>query len=158
MIKPFLAGVALACTMAGPVHEASAQSPDTPMGAIEQLFAGMRSADPDMVRAVLAADARFAVINSRQGPATIQARTMDGWVSGIGESGGSWDEQIYQVEVNVDGDMASAWTPYTFYLDGEISHCGINSIELLQDADGWKITQLSDTRRQDDCPDPHGGA
>ena len=45
----------------------------------------------------------------------------------------------------------------TFYLDGAVRHCGINSIELLKSAEGWKITQLSDTRRRENCPDPHGG-
>ncbi len=44
----------------------------------------------------------------------------------------------------------------TFYRDGEISHCGINSIELLRDADGWKVTQISDTRKREGCPDPLG--
>ena len=52
--------------------------------------------------------------------------------------------------------MASVWAPYTFYLNGAISHCGINSIELLHDEDGWKVTQISDTRRREDCPDPLG--
>jgi hypothetical protein len=61
------------------------------------------------------------------------------------------------MEVHVDGSMASAWAPYTFYLSGEISHCGINSIELLKDAEGWKVTQISDTRRTENCPDPRGG-
>ena len=60
------------------------------------------------------------------------------------------------LDINVDGDMASAWVPYTFYFDGAVRHCGINSIELLRDADGWKVTQLSDTRRTENCPDPLG--
>ena len=85
-----------------------------------------------------------------------RVQSVEGWVGAIGTSGGSWDEQIYDLDVKVDGTMASIWAPYTFYLNGEISHCGINSIELLFDAEGWKITQISDTRRSDDCPDPHG--
>ena len=76
---------------------------------------------------------------------------------GIATSEGKWDEQIYDVEVMVDGNMAVAWVPYTFYLDGSISHCGINSVMLLHDGSGWKVTQLSDTRRRENCPDPHGG-
>jgi len=124
--------------------------------AVEQLFEGMRTADPDLVRTVLAADARFALLDEREGPRTVRAQSVDGWVGAIGTSGGSWDEQIYDLDVRVDGMMASIWAPYTFYVDGQISHCGINSIELLYDATGWKITQISDTRRRDDCPDPHG--
>ncbi|MDA0327831.1 MAG: hypothetical protein O2958_02280 [Gemmatimonadetes bacterium] len=52
--------------------------------------------------------------------------------------------------------MASIWAPYTFYLNGAVRHCGINSIELLRDREGWKVTQLSDTRRTENCPDPLG--
>jgi len=59
--------------------------------------------------------------------------------------------------VRVDDTVASVWAPYTFYVNGRLSHCGVNSIELLRGAEGWKITQISDTRRTDGCPDPLGG-
>ncbi len=123
---------------------------------VDQIFVGMRTANSQMVQDVFAAEARFAIIDSRNGPVTIRGQAVDGWINAIGGSGGSWDDRIYDVEVQVDGDMASVWAPYTFYRDGEISHCGINSIELLHDADGWKVTQLSDTRHQGACPDPLG--
>jgi len=78
------------------------------------------------------------------------------WVGAIGESGGRWDEQVYDVDIQIDDNVSSAWVPYTFYLEGLISHCGVNSIELLLNGDNWEITQLSDTRRSEDCPDPLG--
>ena len=125
--------------------------------AIMQVFEGMHTANPDMVRAVFAPNARFAVISTGNDRAVIASQSVDGWIEGIGRSAGRWDEQVYDLDIDVDGDMASAWVPYTFYLDGAVRHCGINSIELLRDADGWKVTQLSDTRRTENCPDPHGG-
>lgn len=126
------------------------------LAAVEQVFEGMRRADPAMVRAVFAPDARFAMVDTRQSPPEVGVQSVQGWLDAIGESDGSWDERIYDVRVLVDGDMASVWAPYTFYLNGAISHCGINSIELLHDGRGWKITQISDTRRSEDCPDPLG--
>ena len=127
------------------------------LAAVEQMFEGMRTANPDMVRAVFAEDARFVGVRGRDGPATISASSPDGWITGIGNSDGKWNEQIYDVRVLVDGNMASVWAPFTFYFEGSISHCGVNSIELLRDAEGWKVTQLSDTRSEEDCPDPLGG-
>jgi SnoaL-like domain len=124
---------------------------------VDQIFQGMRTANADMVRAVFSSEARFAIRETRDGPAAIRSRSVEGWLKAIGTSQGKWDEQVYDVQVAVDGDMASAWAPYTFYLDGQISHCGINSIELIRDAEGWKVTQLSDTRRTEGCPDPLGG-
>ncbi|MDH3272863.1 MAG: nuclear transport factor 2 family protein [Gemmatimonadota bacterium] len=126
------------------------------LAAVEQMFEGMRTADSDMVRAVFASDARFAMVDSGQGPAAVRFQSVDGWIEAIGRSEGSWNEQIYDVEVLADGNMAVVWAPYTFYLDGRISHCGINSIAMLHDGAGWKVTQISDTRAAENCPDPLG--
>jgi hypothetical protein len=149
-----LAALAVAATTWSP--PAAAQDSAGPLAAVDQLFEGMRTADADKVRSVLAPDARFAVLSQRDGPVMVVAQSVEGWVRSIGSSEGRWDEQVYDVQVSADGPMASVWAPYTFYLDGEISHCGINSIELLRDAEGWKITQISDTRRPAGCPDPRG--
>lgn len=148
--------VVVGAAWAGTPARAAAQDEAGARAAVEQVFEGMRTANPDMVRAVFADDARFAMIDRREGPPRVRVQSVDGWIDAIASSGGSWNEQIYDVRVTVDGDMASVWAPYTFYLNGGISHCGINSIELLHDGSGWKVTQISDTRRQADCPDPLG--
>ncbi len=152
-------GRAVACTLivasltAGAV---SAQDEAGAVAAVQQMFEGMRTANPGMVRAVFAPDARFAMLAEADGGQAVRAQTVDGWIDAIGDSGGRWNEQVYDLDVRVDGAMASVWAPYTFYLDGAISHCGINSIELLHDGEGWKVTQISDTRRREGCPDPLG--
>lgn len=120
--------------------------------AVDRIFEGMRTANAEMVRSVFAPDARFAMVED----GAVRVQSVAGWLDGIGGSGGRWDERVYDVEVQVDGAMASVWAPYTFYLDGAISHCGINSIEMLHDGAGWKVTQISDTRRREACPDPLG--
>lgn len=122
--------------------------------AVEQIFEGMRTANPDLVREVFAPDARFAMVEGESGGVAVQS--VEGWLGAIGTSEGRWDERVYDVDVRVDGAMASVWAPYTFYLDGAVRHCGINSIEMLRDESGWKVTQISDTRRMEDCPDPLG--
>jgi hypothetical protein len=61
------------------------------------------------------------------------------------------NEKLNGYEIKVDGDLASAWTPYEFYVGEEFSHCGVNSFQLLKTADGWKIFHIVDTRRKDNC-------
>lgn len=141
----------LTIAMLAPLH-VDAQDATGARAAVEQIFEGMRKADPQLVRDVFAADARFAIVDEEG----VRVQSVDAWLTAIGRSGGSWDERVYDVSVMTDGDMASVWAPYTFYLEGAISHCGVDSIELLRDRDGWKVTQLSDTRRSDGCPDPLG--
>lgn len=118
------------------------------------MFEGMRTADSAMVRSVFAPGARFAMIDARATPVAIRFDTVGGWIAAIATSNRRWDEQIYDVQVRVDGDIAQVWAPYTFYLDKQVRHCGVNAIDLLRDGGGWKVTQLADTRRRDDCPDP----
>lgn len=131
-----------------------AQNPDekAALGAIERIFEGMRTADTVLVRAQFADGARFAMVGSRTEPGKIVFQTVDGWIRAIGTSNKRWDERVHDAQIRVDGNIAQAWTPYAFYLDNALRHCGVNSIELLKDASGaWKITQLSDTQRREGC-------
>ncbi|WP_223548264.1 nuclear transport factor 2 family protein [Aestuariivivens sp. NBU2969] len=62
-----------------------------------------------------------------------------------------WDERLLDYSIQVDGNMANAWTPYEFWFNGEFSHCGVNSFQLFKDGDQWKIIYLIDTRRRKGC-------
>lgn len=61
------------------------------------------------------------------------------------------DERIWNLEIRVDGNFATAWMNYAFYLDDRFSHCGINSFQLFRGVDGWRIVQVTDTRRREGC-------
>jgi len=149
-MKHILVAAAVAL-LATPVQ---AQNPDekAAMATIERMFEGMRTADTVMVRAAFADGARFAMVGTRAEPGKIAFQPVDGWIRSIGGSNKRWDERVYDAQIRVDGNIAQAWTPYAFYLDNALRHCGVNSIELLKDASGaWKITQLSDTQRREGC-------
>lgn len=62
-----------------------------------------------------------------------------------------WDERLLDYSIQVDGNMANAWTPYEFWYNGTFSHCGVNSFQLFKDGDQWKIIYLIDTRRKKGC-------
>ncbi|MEJ2163003.1 MAG: hypothetical protein P8X60_06715 [Robiginitalea sp.] len=60
-------------------------------------------------------------------------------------------ERLLDYQIQTDGAMAHAWTPYEFYLQGKLHHCGVNSFQLFHDGEGWRIIYLVDTRRVADC-------
>jgi len=135
----------------------TAQTPEQDvMKVVNQMFDGMRNADSASVRAVFAPGARFASVDMRATPPAARYDTVGGWINAIAGSNRMWNEQIYDTKVRVDGEMADVWAPYTFYLGGKWNHCGVNSMELLKINGAWKLTQLSDTRKRDGCPDPLG--
>jgi hypothetical protein len=62
-----------------------------------------------------------------------------------------FEEKLLGFNIQVDGNMANAWTPYEFWYEGEFSHCGVNSFQLIKDDGEWKIIYLVDTRRKEGC-------
>ncbi|WP_284652498.1 nuclear transport factor 2 family protein [Flavobacterium terrisoli] len=59
-----------------------------------------------------------------------------------------FEERILSYNIQVDGTMAHAWTPYEFYINGKLSHKGVNAFTLYKDNGQWKIIHLIDTRRR----------
>lgn len=58
------------------------------------------------------------------------------------------EERLLDYKIQVDGAMAHAWTPYEFYINGKLSHKGVNSFQLFKDNNVWKIVYIIDTRRK----------
>ncbi|RNC87073.1 MAG: nuclear transport factor 2 family protein [Winogradskyella sp.] len=63
----------------------------------------------------------------------------------------TFEEKLLGFDIKIDGNMANAWTPYEFWFDGNFSHCGVNSFQLVKVEEDWKIIYLVDTRRRQGC-------
>jgi hypothetical protein len=63
----------------------------------------------------------------------------------------TFEEKLLGFSIQVDGNMANAWTPYEFWYNGNFSHCGVNSFQLMKVDKEWKIIYLVDTRRKEGC-------
>lgn len=66
-------------------------------------------------------------------------------------------ERYWDPTVLVEGNIAVFWAPYDFHIDGEFSHCGIDSFQLVKREGKWLISNLSWTRQRENCePSPLG--
>jgi len=152
-MRPLLRSVVLmSCVLAPAAARAQSDSAQV-LAVVQRLFDGMRASDSAMVRSTMASIIRFAEVNDRATPPRIESDSVNEWLGAVSRSRNRWDERIYDVRLRLDGNLAQVWAPYTFYLDGKISHCGVDALELLKDPSGWKVTQLADTRRRDNCRD-----
>lgn len=59
-----------------------------------------------------------------------------------------FQEKILSYNIQIDGTMAHAWTPYEFYINDKLSHTGVNVFTLFKEKDSWKIIYIIDTRRK----------
>lgn len=116
---------------------------------IEALFDAMRAGDGAAVGVVFHQHARLYTARGPSDTSTVGATSVEAFTDAVGQPRDAvWDERIWDVEVRVDGPLASAWVPYVFYVGDERSHCGVNAVQLVKTGDGWKILQLTDTRRE----------
>ena len=58
-----------------------------------------------------------------------------------------WKEKLLSFNIKIDGPLANVWVDYEFWIDDKLSHCGANSIHLLKKKSGWKIFNITDSRR-----------
>jgi hypothetical protein len=123
------------------------------IAAIHHLFNGMRAADSNQVKAAFHPDARLQTATvDAEGKPRLATTPIARFASRVGTAKpGSLDERIWSYDVRIDQGLASVWTEYTFIANGQFSHCGVNTFHLMKTAEGWKITQVTDTRRKEKC-------
>ncbi len=122
---------------------------DGVMRPIRSLFKAMRSGDSALARAAFHQQARLSRAPGQDGELTVDDAALEGFVSAIGrEHDKIWDERIWDWEIKIDGNMATVWTKYAFYLGEEFSHCGIDAFQLVRTGGGWKILNLIDTMQR----------
>ncbi len=117
------------------------------MAAASDFFAALRSDDKTALAATMTEDAVI-FVHDRTNPNNTSrvivvplADHLAGWEA----SSGDVDEYMFYENVQVDGGMAHIWGPYSFWVDGEITHCGINSLSLERINDVWLVGNTSFT-------------
>lgn len=90
----------------------------------------------------------------REGEVTLTLTPVADWLEAVRASRRIPDERIWNLETRRRGDLATAWMDYALYLDGELSHCGVNALHLYRSPEGWKVFQVSDVARRERCEVP----
>lgn len=62
-----------------------------------------------------------------------------------------FEERLNAIAVYANGELGNVLTPYTFFINGKLSHCGVNSFQLLKVDKEWKIINIVDTRKNEGC-------
>jgi len=145
----------LFCLFFGMAFHVHAQSENAAVeGAIRQFFNGMHASDSLMIRKVTFPETTLqSVMLTADGKGQVRSTKFNDFVKQIGTpvAGRKIEERISQYTIHVDGPLATAWTPYTFWVNDAFSHCGVNTFTLVKSPSGWKIWSIMDTRRKGDC-------
>jgi hypothetical protein len=153
-----LATLALAASLAAQTKPAA--DPAKPMAdheaiktTINRFFEGMQKGDSVLLRSTCTADPVLQTFMAdREGKWQVFTEEFSEFVRFVSApTPDQYREDIIFEAIHAEASLASVWTPYKFYVNGKVSHCGTNSFQLVKMPDGWKIQYILDTRRRKGC-------
>jgi len=117
---------------------------------VQGLFDAFATKDEQALRRLFHPEAQIidikpgGVVNVREGG-------VDAEVRGIVNAKAALEERLYDPDVHVSGDLATLWAAYDFLTDGQLSHCGTDTVQLVRGATGWRILVLTFTIETEGC-------
>ena len=115
---------------------------------VRNYFTAMKNADAELLKSVFSETAVLQTI-TKDG---VKNEDINNFIASVSKmQKNDLDERITIEAIHTDGNLASVFTPYSFYFKGKFSHCGANSFQLVKQNGEWKIQYLIDTRRKDNC-------
>jgi len=162
MRLPLLAALLVAAPLAAQQPTAAAPTPPPPqpafaadsgavMQVVRNLFTGMRTRDTALMRAQFHSSATMRSASyDRTAKAMIEEDTPSEWITGVAGAPATLflDERLGTPVVHVDGNLATVWVYYEFWLGDRFSHCGADVFTFGRTAEGWKIVFVADSRRR----------
>jgi hypothetical protein len=150
-MKHFL--ILLTAVILGHFTAVAQTTEDSVKAVVNKLFEGMKNSDANAIRASFADSAVLQTIGrTKDVLVVVKTDAVGGFAEQVSKAPkGALDERITFETIKIDGPLASVWTPYKFYYNGNFSHCGVNSFQLVRLNGVWKIQYLIDTRRRSGC-------
>lgn len=126
---------------------------DAVKAVIDGLFDGMRAKNSEQILAAFSENAIMQTIQKKPEGTVIASNSVADFAKNIGSvpAERQLDERLTDYVINIDANMATAWTPYQFFVNDKFSHCGVNSFQLVKFDNAWKIVYIIDTRRTEAC-------
>ena len=120
---------------------------------VQKFFDSIEFRDRQLLESILVPNSLN--ISARElddGEAQFNVMSYDEVVTALTRPGRNAKERSWDETVLIQGNIAVVWTPYDFHVDGEFSHCGIDSFQLIKQDGQWLISNSSWTLETENCP------
>lgn len=121
---------------------------------IEIFFEGLNSGDSAKISSVCTRQPLLqSFMANQQGELEVMTDNWQDFLNQIGSKPADLklEERIKFGNIEHEQSLAAVWTPYTFWLNGKLNHCGTNAFLLVKEKAGWRIQSILDTRRKKGC-------
>jgi hypothetical protein len=126
------------------------------LGVVQAFFDTMAAKDVDGARRIVLPEGRFYAVGQQDGKPRIRSFTNEEYLKDLPGMKGNVRERMWNPEVRIRGSIASVWTPYDFWRDGKLSHCGVDAFDLIKTPEGWRIAGGTYTVESNCEPSPLG--
>jgi len=128
----------------------------TILAVVQAFFDTMAARDVEGATRTVIPEGRFHSVREMDRKQVVRTFTNQEFLDGLPAEQQSVRERMWEPHVHIRGDIATVWTPYDFWIDGEFSHCGIDSFNLIKSGEGWKIAGGIYTVERECEPSPLG--
>jgi len=118
--------------------------------AVEDFFRAFHNRDTIAMTSVLADELVLHTVTEKASGIHLSVETRDAFLKSIASTPKNivYEEKLLLWNIQIDGKLAHVWTPYEFYVNGNIVHTGVNSFQLYWKNGAWKIIYCADTRNR----------
>lgn len=109
---------------------------DSILGAAQSVVDAVTDEDPELLRSAVRDNALIVSAGTDRLPAV---STVDQLADALANPPQDFVERMWDPRVRSDGTVAQVWAPYDFYRDGELSHCGTNTFQLVHVNGRWRV-------------------
>ena len=151
MLRTLFLTAILAGSLAG---NAMAQAPDTSCAlpseperipaALDAAITGPADKDRACMKALFIPEARMMFVSiGSDGAPSYRIETLDDWIARVKARGHIMlEEKQLKFRIERYGNITHLWSSYALYGDGKQVARGINSIQAIKEASGWRVTGI----------------
>src|SRR5256714_957241 len=112
--------------------------------AIDAAISGPADKDRACMKALLIPEARMMFVSlGADGAPSYRLETLDDWIGRVKARGHAMlEEKQLKFHIERYGNIAHLWSSYVLHSDGKQVARGINSIQAIKEAGGWRVTGI----------------
>jgi hypothetical protein len=124
---------------------------------MDKAFAAVRSSIADDWREIQLAEGTTLSFRSgpEERPEELEMRISknEDFIADLRPDGHEYIERwTNEPTILIRGPIAVIWGEYEFWIDGDFSHCGVDSADLVKISGEWKVANFMWTVEKKDCP------
>lgn len=117
----------------------------------QQVFDAINTHNGELIRSSMLPEAITVATSVRDGAPATFAGTAVQMAEQVASSTRKLHERMFESTVHVQEGVALIWAAYDFHVEGQFSHCGIDTFSLVKTAEGWKVASLTYTVERTGC-------